>query len=317
MPIGALLLSAAGTVGYDALKAAIARRFEGDPDDLTSRLARALDTAIGAFFTVYGAKFPSATRSFLGRPENLSVIGNSLHYSQRPLSARDLDPRGLDGGPEATPAEVEHFVRLFTAEVSKDRFLDKHLRDRDHMREAAEHHAETKEMRALIERALRLVEAQAKTQTIDLWKDLVVKDDKHPSGWKPQQGQIYASRLPDGGRIEFMLHGDVISVQYTFSDGGEWYFDADSHGNTANQKFPYPLSEYRVVVPSELVLREEVREQPGGLRQVTKVLKWGNVVQYVLDTGGKLQEFHVAKGAYINHRERIIGVPAPQRQEAG
>ncbi len=213
MPLSELLLGTIGTAGYDALKAALVRRFRGDPDDLAERLTNALGLAVSRFFTVYGARFPRAGASFLGRPDNLTVIGQSLHYSQPPLSPEHLDPRGWNDGPDATPVEVETFVEFLRDVMATDRFLDKHLRERDHMREAAEQRVETREVAALLRRLLGVSEAQAvRHDSDDPWRGLVVNDPQRSPGWRPEQGQIYSAVLPEGPKVEYMLHGRLLLI---------------------------------------------------------------------------------------------------------
>jgi tetratricopeptide (TPR) repeat protein len=137
-------LAILGTVGYDLAKAGLARASRKDPDDLLRRLFAALDRATASFFQEFGSKFPSESRTFIARSENVTAVAEMLQDDRPMLTASRLNPRGVAGGPDATEAEVERFIELLKLVIGADLGLSRHIRTGEEQREGREFRAETR-----------------------------------------------------------------------------------------------------------------------------------------------------------------------------
>jgi hypothetical protein len=259
----------------------------------------------------YGSRFVRAGDTFLARQANLEAIAKSLHYKQSPLTADDFSPEGFHGAPNATREELEAFVRLLEEEASKDRFLDKHFQERDHMREAAETHHKVEEMHAMLERAMPFIPEEFTDSQEDSWQHTTITDIDHSEGWLPEQGQIYTKRLPNGASLKYMLHGDLMGVEYTYPDSNSWYVDIDVKGNIKNHRSPFPLTEYEIIVPEKLFVRRREVPLPDDRTYVDITLKWGNYVRFILDRDGRLQTYMVKGPSSIKHEKRVIKIRPP------
>jgi hypothetical protein len=305
-----MLLGMVGNAGYDIMKAGVSSQFAGEPDDLTERIFNATDRAAKEFFKRHHDRFPRANDSFVARHDNLMAIGRSLNPSRPPLSADDFDPRGFNGAPDATKQELSEFVQLVEREAREDRFLALHYSHRDLMRTSTLTLQEVEKL----SQTLHGMEGQVRTAQSppeDPWADMQILGG--PPGWRPQQGQIYSKLLANGHTARFMFHGQLLRYEHVFPDGASWYADSDVHGNVYAHKFlAYPMEEYRIVVPEELVLREMVEPLPGDLKRVTKILKWGKSVKYTVDADGRLKDYSFPTGVSVNHADRTLTVPFPQ-----
>ena len=145
----------------------------------------------------------------------------------------------------------------------------------------------------------------------DSWKDATIVDRHHPEGWVPEQGQIYTVTFDNGATIRYMLHGELMGVEYTHPDGMTHYSDIDAKGNTHSARLPHDLGEYTVLVPEDLEVSRQETSLPDGKTLIDITLKWGNRVQYRLDADRRLDDIRV-KGPHVyRNRKKVIEILPP------
>lgn len=131
----------------------------------------------------------------------------------------------------------------------------------------------------------------------------------------PEEGKIYTSQISDKSTVDFMVKDDVIHVNYTTPDGSKWYYVLDEKGNLVDQKIPYKLEEFQVVIPEGMELSRETIPLQNGFRQVRIKLKWGKSINMILDSQDKLKKLDIKGGADINYLEKTISPMLPQKAE--
>ena len=306
-----LLESIFGSLAYDAIKAALGSVFADTSDELAKRLFKAFDVAMERFDEVHGERFGGARDSFLGRLDNLKVVAGSLHFSQPQPTPGDFVPQGFGDAPDATPEEIAAFLDMLDAEIRQDPFLDKHFREKEHMAQAAETARSVEETKQMLEAAFGNLPTTPPSGVPDPWADTDIVDPAHPAGWQPEQGQIYAARFSNGASINYMFHGALLGVEYTHPDGMSSYVDVDAQGNIHNQRLPYPLVEYRIEIPEDLVVRRNELALEDGGKTVDVTLKWGNRVRYTIDESGALRGYQIKGPSAIRNKKRIVEILPP------
>ena len=124
---------------------------------------------------------------------------------------------------------------------------------------------------------------------------------------KPEKGKIYTTKTRTGGKLDYMVEDGKIYTDYISSDGSiKSYYVSDFQGNLLDQKFPYNIDEYKVVIPPELELRRTERLMPNGWKSIHVDLKWGGKVEMVLDPDKKLQWVHIEGGVRTNHKLKTL-----------
>lgn len=128
----------------------------------------------------------------------------------------------------------------------------------------------------------------------------------------PEEGKFYTIDREGKSKISYMYKNNLIYMEYTTSDGIKGYYVIDEKGNLVENKFPYPLQEYTVQIPEDMVVHREEQELPNGFRKIHVVLKWDRSVDYILGSEGKLQQISIKGGAHVSHQRRVI---TPRRPE--
>lgn len=122
----------------------------------------------------------------------------------------------------------------------------------------------------------------------------------------PEEGKYYTIEREVKSKISYMYKNGLVYVEYTNSDGIKGYYVIDDKGNLVENKLPYPLQEYTVQIPEDMVIRREVEALPNGFQKIHVVLKWGKSADYILDSEGKLQQISIKGGANVNNRSKVI-----------
>jgi hypothetical protein len=124
---------------------------------------------------------------------------------------------------------------------------------------------------------------------------------------KPEEGKIYTTKTRKGGRLDYMVEDGKVYTDYTSSDGSiKSYSVSDLQGNMVDQKLPYNIEEYKVVIPPELELRRTERLMPNGWKSVHVDLKWAGKVEMTLDPDNRLKWVHCEGGVTFNHKLKTI-----------
>ncbi len=125
---------------------------------------------------------------------------------------------------------------------------------------------------------------------------------------EPKEGKLYSTIGRTGCRLEYMVKDGKVFTEYTSPDGKRTaYTVADMQGNVLDCKFPYPLSEYTVVVPTDLELKRSEKQLPNGWRHVHIDLKWNGEAEMLYDPQGNLKSFSCKGGLKTNHKlKRLV-----------
>jgi len=89
--------------------------------------------------------------------------------------------------------------------------------------------------------------------------------------WTPESGRFYTSR---DSKIKYMMKDGWLHVDFTLNDGAVFYFEVDKNGTVRNSQTPYPINEYSVKIPSDLILNSERIVLPNGDFNIRTTLKW-------------------------------------------
>jgi hypothetical protein len=130
--------------------------------------------------------------------------------------------------------------------------------------------------------------------------------------WTPDQGRFYESPTTESGSFKLFSKDGWLHVEQTLSDGAIAYYEINEQGSVRNSRFPYPINEYRVVIPEALVLSREAVQSTLGNRAIKTTLKWsaGSITEHFV--GSQFAGADCNARCTINHRERIISVVAPE-----
>lgn len=130
--------------------------------------------------------------------------------------------------------------------------------------------------------------------------------------WLPEQGKFYKTEFDDGNFFEYMMKDDILYLNHGFPDGKIAYYEIDESGGVKETKWPYPLSEYKVEIPPNMIVREEVTRLPIiGFTSKKYILKYGRSAILTFDNTGKLFEANIQARVIVNHQDRIFTIVDP------
>lgn len=126
--------------------------------------------------------------------------------------------------------------------------------------------------------------------------------------WSPEVGRFYETRTGQTTKFKYMMRDGWLHIEQTLKDGAIVYYEVNEAGLVRNSRFPYPINEYRVVIPEELVLSKEYIQSSLGTHTIKTVLKWskGTVVEHFIGQLFAGADCHAR--CAINHEERTITV---------
>ena len=118
-----------------------------------------------------------------------------------------------------------------------------------------------------------------------------------------------------GQRIQYYLIGDLLHFEHESSPGVITYGVLDKQGNLKDLKLPYPLSEYSVEIPENLVLSRNLTSLPDGRIREDVSMKWGKSAIVIRDAQNKLTDVHIVGGSSVNHvlKKFIVSPPISHR----
>lgn len=100
--------------------------------------------------------------------------------------------------------------------------------------------------------------------------------------WKPEVGRFYETRTGANTKFKYMMRDGWLHVEQVLEDGAVAYYEVDESGSVRNSRMPYPINEYRVLVPEDLVLSKTKIPSNVGTHAIRTVLKWskGTVTEH-------------------------------------
>jgi len=129
------------------------------------------------------------------------------------------------------------------------------------------------------------------------------------SAWTPEQGRFYETQIDkSGSNFKYMMKDGWLHVEITLSDGTVAYYEVNAEGSVRNSKMPYPINEYRVEIPSPLVLSKEKVKSNIGSYAIKTTLKWslGTVLEHYI--GNVFVGADCGARCVVDHKARVIRV---------
>jgi hypothetical protein len=151
-------------------------------------------------------------------------------------------------------------------------------------------------------------------------RKMLASDPQAPSGetfpligpelqdsWSPEVGRFYETRTGPKTKFRYMMRDGWLHVEQQLEDGAIAYYEVNEAGSTRNTRLPYPLDEYRVLIPEELVLSTERVASSLGSHAIKTTLKWsrGTVTHHFV--GDLLAAVDIPRIA-IDHKARTLTV---------
>lgn len=72
------------------------------------------------------------------------------------------------------------------------------------------------------------------------------------------EGKQYILKFPNEVETTYMFKHGLIYVHLIDVNGQKSYYELDFNGNVKNTKFPYELSEYKIVISDDQIVHENV-----------------------------------------------------------
>ena len=151
------------------------------------------------------------------------------------------------------------------------------------------------------------VEAMMQQQPAKLSQGYALHTPDGKGPWVPEQGRFYEYFFNDGTKFRVMMDGDIAHIEQTLADGAIAYYEVNEAGDVKNSRFPYPLEEYRLEIPPEMIVSHSSHTVAPGFIETKYVLKWGRAARVVKDAAGRLAEIAVPRHR-VNHAMRLITI---------
>jgi hypothetical protein len=126
--------------------------------------------------------------------------------------------------------------------------------------------------------------------------------------WTPDRGRFYESKTGERTKFKYMMRDGWLHVEQTLGDGAIAYYEVNESGSVRNSRMPYPINEYRVVIPSELILSTEKISSSLGTHAIKTTLKWskGSVTEHFV--GNTFAGADCNARCAVNHESKTISV---------
>ncbi|MBW0164929.1 MAG: hypothetical protein HYI21_06890 [Sediminibacterium sp. Gen4] len=121
----------------------------------------------------------------------------------------------------------------------------------------------------------------------------------------------YYEKEFSGQKVRYYLQGPFLHIEHELRSGIIVYYVIDELGNLVDTKFPFPLHEYSIKIDDGLILNSKKEILDQNYSKETILMKWGKVAIITKDPDGKMVNFHIEKGATIDHINKVILVTAP------
>ncbi len=126
--------------------------------------------------------------------------------------------------------------------------------------------------------------------------------------WTPQEGRFYKTNTGPNTWFKYLMRDGWLHIEQRLEDGSIAYYEVNEQGSVRTTRMPYPIKEYRVVIPEELILDQKKISSTVGTHAIRTTLKWslGSVTEHYIGS--------VFAGAYCqarcvtDHRQRTIEV---------
>lgn len=295
-----ILIGIFGNSIFAMIQGMVSALFDDKDDDLNNRIYESLELATKDFFKQYGEIYKEPNSSFLARESNIRLIVQSVYFGKSMDVLEEIDRRGFDNEPNVSQGHLHHFVSTLERFMKEDFILDKIMEEKRHIQDSKVTNDNIKEILEIVtgQSANTTTEKKGNWQLTDL-----ATGDKIPFA----EGKRYHQRYENGVEQIFMIKGDTISVDFKDEHGRWSYHEIDiSNGSAKNNKFPYPISDYKLVVNDSDIINKTVIPLSNGYCQEMLTLKWGRTSKVIYDNHRKIKQFEVNGGWMVNHNFKSI-----------
>lgn len=103
--------------------------------------------------------------------------------------------------------------------------------------------------------------------------------------WTPDAGRFYETRTGPNTKFKYMMRDGWLHIEQLLEDGAVAYYEVNEQGNVRNSQMPYPINEYSVKIPKNLVMRREKVPSEVGTHAIKTTLKWskGTVTEHFVE----------------------------------
>lgn len=298
---GEILIGIFGNAIYDSIKEGLRDIFVDKDDDLVARVYDALEEASKSFFTEFDTDFGEPSSSFLARQDNIDVIIKSMFYGNNYDLVCQLSPIGFDGVPDVSNDALLFFVSKLNEAIMKDFRLNKIITEKNHIIESRETSNKILDtLNTMLKRDSD--KAGLKEPSFKNW----VMKDEYGNEERIVEGKQYNIRFSNGIDITYMFKNELIYIDYLDVNGQRSYYELDTNGNVKKSKFPYNLSEYKVLIPEEQIVNKSATNLSNGLIREKIVLKWDRHADLIYNAKGELQYMDLHGGWEVKHMQRTI-----------
>lgn len=123
--------------------------------------------------------------------------------------------------------------------------------------------------------------------------------------------KIDPDKIYEHGNFKTKIDGDIVYIEHKLPNGNTTYCEFDIKANSVkNIRCPYPLCEYKLDIPPELILREESGNTiiQGKVYQAKIIhLKWGKRIILLFDQS-VLIDIDINTKTFIDNNNKIIHV---------
>lgn len=104
--------------------------------------------------------------------------------------------------------------------------------------------------------------------------------------WTPDAGRFYEAKTGKNTSIKYMMRDGWLHIEQQLENGAKAYYEVNEHGSVRKSSLPYPINEYRVAIPEDLILSRENVSSTVGTHALRTHLKWslGSITEHFLDT---------------------------------
>ncbi len=296
-----ILVGIFGNTIFTIIQSFLTNMFHDKDEDLNNRIYESLEAATEEFFKRYGDIYKTPHNSFIARESNIRLIVNSLFYGNNINLIKEIDRRGFEEEPNVSDEHLHFFIVTLNKIMKEDYLLDKIITEKIHIQESKEANENIKEI--------------LETVTGQSTKD--VKNNQNKAKWQLTdiatgreipfiEGKKYHQKFPNGVEYIFMFNGNNILVDFKDIHGRWSYHELDLEGNAKNNKFPYPISDYKLVVNENDIINRTITPLANGFYQEVITLKWNRISKVIYDKNNEIQELEVSGGWKVSHDSKTI-----------
>lgn len=118
-------------------------------------------------------------------------------------------------------------------------------------------------------------------------------------------------------KIRCFLVGEVLHIEQEYPDGTTAYCGLNPDGSLTDEKWPFPKSEYELIIEDDLILTTKNKEVGDGNKIEIIKFKWGKSLEIYRNSDGLVLDYKFKCTYTINHQKKKIWINKPDFQKVG